>query len=227
MATATASTTSQIRTLAHALGNVLIGIALGLGVYYLATDAVQYLRQSQLGEELEMLGSIGADYPDRYVDTGPEMDFTDWASEDEAYWLGLEDGDIFGRLIIDPIELDTVVINGHSRANLKRGPAYVSYTDLPGPTGNTGISGHRTTYGAPFRNLDALEPGDTIDLYSPYRRYRYSVSDVFRVRPWETEVLTSTVEPQLTLTACDPPYSAAWRLIVSADLVDVGRLQDE
>ncbi len=223
----TATATSPARTAAHALGNVLIGIALGLGVYYLATDAVQYLRQAQLGEELSALGVVGDDMPERYVASGPALDFTDWESEDEAYWLGLADGDIFGRLIVDRVELDTIVIKGHSRSNLKRGPAWVDYTDLPGPTGNAGISGHRTTYGAPFRRLDELESGDTIDLYSPYRRYRYSVSEVFRVRPWETEVLTSTVEPQLTLTACDPPYSAAYRLIVSADLVEVGRLESQ
>ena len=211
----------------QALGNVLVGIALGLAVYYFATDALQYLRQSRLAEELAGLGVVGADFPDRYVDSSEQFDFTDWESEDQAYWLGLEDGGIFGRLIAEDIELDSVVVAGHSRANLKRGPAWVDYTDLPGPTGNTGISGHRTTYGAPFRRLDELEAGDTIDLYSPYRRYRYAVTEVFRVRPWQTEVLTSTVDPQLTLTACDPPYSAAYRLIVSADLVGVGRLEEE
>jgi LPXTG-site transpeptidase (sortase) family protein len=202
-------------------------VAVGLAIYYFATDALQYLRQNQLRDELGELGAIGEDVPDRYVGSGPVLDFTDWATEDQAYWLSLEDGGLFGRLIIGPIDVDSVVIKGQSRENLKRGPAWVDYTDLPGPTGNAGISGHRTTYGAPFRNLDDLEPGDTIDLYSPYRRYRYSVTEVFRVRPWQTEVLTSTVEPQLTLTACDPPYSAAYRLIVSADLEEVDRLQTE
>jgi len=222
-----ATATSPVRTTAHAIGNVLVGIALGLVVYYFATDALQYVRQSQLAEELTALGPVGTDYPDRFVASGKQFDFAGWDSEDEAYWLGLEDGGIFGRLIAEDIELDSVVIAGHSRANLKRGPAWVDYTDLPGPAGNVGISGHRTTYGAPFRRLDELETGDTIDLYSPYRRYRYSVSEVFRVRPWQTEVLASTVDPQLTLTACDPPYSAAYRLIVSADLIEVGRLEDE
>lgn len=214
-----------MRTVVHALGNVFIGIALGLGVYYLATDALQQLRQSELAEELASLGVVGDSFPDRSVAEGPQMDFSDWEAEDQAYWLALEDGGVFGRLIIEDIEVDSVVVAGHSRQNLKRGPAWVDYTDLPGETGNVGISGHRTTYGAPFRRLDELKVGDTIDLYSPYRRYRYEVSEVFRVQPWETDVLFTTEDPQLTLTACDPPHSAAYRIIVSADLGEVARFE--
>jgi LPXTG-site transpeptidase (sortase) family protein len=215
-----------LRVFARALGNLLLGIALGLGVYYLATDVLQSLRQRALFDELTILGTVGAASPDQLLGSD-SMDFEGWAEEDEQYWLGLDDGEIFGRLTIDTMGLDTVVLSGQSRANLKRGPAWVDYTDLPGPTGNVGISGHRTTYGAPFRNLDQLEPGDTIDLYSPYRRYRYVVRESFRVRPWQTEVLDTTEEPQLTLTACDPPYSAAYRLIVQADLAEVRRFETD
>ena len=65
-------------------------------------------------------------------------------------------GGVFGRLVIERMELDTLVVKGHTRAVLKKGPGWIDYTDLPGPTGNAGISGHRTTYGAPFRRLDEL-----------------------------------------------------------------------
>ena len=66
-----------------------------------------------------------------------------------------------------------------------------------------------------------LGPGDTIDLYSPYRRYRYVVESTEAVTPQHTEVVSHTVDPQLTLTTCHPPYSAKFRLIVHAKLVDV------
>lgn len=216
------------RLVARALGNVLLGIALGIGVYYFATDAISWFQQRGLKEELATLGAIASPSPDRLFPPLAQdpFDFEEWETEDVAYWDALERGGVFGRLLIERMELDVVVVKGHQRDVLKRGPGWVDYTDYPGPTGNSGISGHRTTYGAPFGRLDELEPGDTIDLYSPFRRYRYEVRTKFRVTPDRVDVLDNTAEPQLTLTACDPPYSARLRLIVQADLVEVRRLED-
>jgi len=92
--------------------------------------------------------------------------------------------------------------------------------------GTCGISGHRTTYGAPFFRIDELTPGDIIDLYSPFRRYRYHVIESLVVTPDQIEVVAPTEEPLLTLTACHPPYSARYRLAVRARLVEVRRIED-
>ena len=150
--------------------------------------------------------------------------FEGWDEEDFVFWEQLEDGDVFGRLVAPAMELDVAIVKGHSRENLKSGPAWVSYTDYPGPTGNVGISGHRTTYGAPFFRLNELHLGDTIDVFSPFRQYRYKVIDVFRVTPEHTEVMQTTETPHLTMTACDPPYSARYRLVVRSELVGVALL---
>ncbi len=216
------------RLVAHALGNVLLGIALGIGIYYLATDAVSWLQQKSLRDSMDSLGAIASPAPDRLLPGPAEspFDFEGWESEDAAYWHALERGGVFGRLLIERMELDVVVVKGHQRDVLKSGPGWVDYTDYPGPTGNCGVSGHRTTYGAPFGRLDELEVGDTIDLYSPFRRYRYEVTTKFRVTPDRVDVLDHTEEPLLTLTACDPPYSARLRLIVQAKLIEARRLED-
>ncbi|MGB4594157.1 MAG: class E sortase [Coriobacteriia bacterium] len=130
------------------------------------------------------------------------------------------------------MDLDVAIVKGVGVPvcvgvpELKKGPGRVPYTDLPGPTGDCGISGHRTTYGAPFRRLDVLQPGDTIDLFSPYRRYRYTVDRVFSVTPDRGDVLRTTAPSTLTLTACHPPYSARCRPIVAASLIEVRRLGD-
>jgi len=213
-------------TLMHALGNVLLGMAVGIACYYLVTDVVATLRQRAL--EGSASGVLSSADPSSSLDTveADPFDFTDWEAQDQVYWNGLAAGEVFGRLVINRMELDTLVVKGHSRETLKKGPGWIDYTDLPGATGNVGISGHRTTYGAPFRRLDELVPGDTIDLYSPYRRYRYEVTRVFAVRPDQVEVVASTLEPQLTLTACHPPYSAAQRLIAQAALVEVRRVDE-
>ncbi|HZL06309.1 MAG TPA: sortase, partial [Coriobacteriia bacterium] len=68
--------------------------------------------------------------------------------------------------------------------------------------------------------------GDTIDVFSPFRRYRYVVQRQLIVTPDKVEVFSTTEEPTLTLTACHPPYSARYRIVVQARLSDVRRLDD-
>lgn len=210
------------RTVAHAGGNLLIGAALGLFGYYGITNIAANLDQQELRAEFDPALPPILDNGD---EDRPAIDFSDWRSLDAAYWQGQSEGDPFGRLVIDAIGLDQIVVKGHTRESLKRGPGWIDYTDLPGPTGNSGIAGHRTTFGSPFRRIDELRLGDTIELYSPYRVYVYEVTESFRVTPDRVDVMETREEPRLTLSACDPPYSARYRLIVHADLVSVTRLQ--
>lgn len=216
--------TSAFRVTAHAVGNMLLGLALGLLGYYAATNAVSAVEQRTL-----RASAPAQLYETRVVPsaeaTGPAMDFSGWEEQDLAFWNGLGEGDAFGRLVAEPMGLDSIVVKGTSRADLRKGPGWITYTDVPGPTGNCGISGHRTTYLAPFRRLDRMEPGDTIDFYSPYRRYTYRVRKKFAVTPDRVEVVATTESPTLTLTACHPPYSARQRLIVQSDLVEVRLLK--
>ena len=209
--------------LSHALGNVFLGIAVGLLGYYGLTSLLTWAEQGRLRHELDRFGGVSATVP-QVDSTGPVLDFGDWESTDKAYWDGLAEGGVFGRMVIERMSLDAVIVKGVAVADLKKGPGWVTYTDLPGPTGNCGISGHRTTYLAPFRRIDQLEVGDVIDLYSPYRRYRYTVTRAFTVTPDKVEVFDTTEEPTLTLTACHPPYSARYRYIIQADLTGVRRL---
>jgi LPXTG-site transpeptidase (sortase) family protein len=206
--------------------DVFFGIAVGLIGYYALTAAAGALAQRQLRIELADLGAAGRPSPDRFVvDSGPVMDFEDWEEEDQAYWTALEEGGVFGRLVIPEIGLDTVIVKGTARSDLKKGPGWIEWTELPGPSGNCGIAGHRTTYLAPFRRIDALVAGDNIDFYSPFRRYRYLVVNQLVVTPNRVEVMKHTDVSSLTLSACHPPYSAKFRLIVRAQIADVRRLE--
>jgi LPXTG-site transpeptidase (sortase) family protein len=214
-----------VRLALHATANILLGAALGLAAYVGVTDAVHAFDQSALrGEMVPALRSALLPALVGYPEGAPVLDFEAWDAEDGAYWDALPAGGPFARIVAPKMGLDTVVVKGTDVGDLRRGPGWIVTTDVPGATGNTGISGHRTTYGHPFGNLDALRSGDTIDLYSPYRRYRYEVVRVFAVAPDRVEVVAHTEEPMLTLTACHPPYSARERLIAQARLVDVRRL---
>lgn len=131
---------------------------------------------------------------------------------------------------IPKIGLDTVVVEGVGVEELKKGPGLfpdcaVQPTDdcvegakYPGEEGNVAISGHRTTYGAPFFRVNELQPGDTIDLVSGPIRYRYKVRAQEIVDPvGGYEVVTQHGRTELTLTTCHPRFSAAQRLVIHAD----------
>jgi len=119
-----------------------------------------------------------------------------------------------------------VAVEGVSTSDLQMGPGHYPGTALPGQIGNVVISGHRTTYGHPFWDADALQPGDAIDLQVRDRVYRYRVTGTRDVDPSDLAVTYPVpdrpgVMPTsrlLTLTTCTPRFSAAQRLIVSAEL---------
>jgi len=117
-----------------------------------------------------------------------------------------------------------VVVEGVSHEDLKKGPGHYPGTALPGAVGNMVISGHRTTYGAPFNRVDELHRGDAIVLETRDRWFTYRVTSEEIVAPSAVEV-TYAVPGQkdavatkrlLTLTTCNPKYSARQRLIVHA-----------
>ncbi len=219
------------KLLSHVLGNVLIGVAIGLVGYNAATAGVTALEQSRLRQELTRFqetvpGAVeSTSTPGGQTDV-PRFDYDAWEFEDGAYWAGLATGSVFGRIVAPAMRLDSVIVKGVDPRDLRNGPGWAPSTDLPFRTGNVGISGHRTTYGAPFRRLDRLSNGDTIDVFSPYRRYRYVVQRQLIVTPDKVGVFNSTAEPTLTLTACHPPFSARYRIVVQARLIDVRRIQD-
>lgn len=130
-------------------------------------------------------------------------------------------GDSLTRIEIPKIGVDTVVVEGTTEDALRAGAGHYADTPLPCVTGNVGIAGHRTTYGRPFHDLNQLAVGDTITLVTPIGKCTYKVNKApFSVLPSDIAVLDPTPDATLTLTTCDPPGSAARRLIVQATLVN-------
>ena len=121
-------------------------------------------------------------------------------------------------LQIPAIGLSQFVVEGTGTDDLAKGPGHYSGTAAPGQAGNVAIAGHRTTHGAPFYNISALKPGDTIYLTDlAAQRLTYIVAfPPYPVDPSNVSVLNYFGDNRLTLTSCNPPYSAAQRLIVVA-----------
>ena len=133
------------------------------------------------------------------------------------------DGQALAELRIPRIGLRTIVVRGTAPADLRLGPGLLDTTPLPGRRGTTAIAGHRTTYGAPFRHIDALRRGDAVTLRLPYGTFRYAVEGRRIVAPSDLSVLRKVGHDRLVLSACHPLFSAARRIVVLARLVSVGQ----
>ncbi|MFZ0492571.1 MAG: sortase [Acidimicrobiia bacterium] len=129
-------------------------------------------------------------------------------------------GTPFGTIEIPSIGLDKVLFEGVDVATLKKGPGHMPWTPLPGQPGNAVISGHRTTYGAPFFDLDKLESGDQIIVTTALGKSVYEIRRTIIVAPTDVWVTDEMLGAWLTLTTCNPKYSARERLIVQAALVE-------
>jgi sortase A len=127
-------------------------------------------------------------------------------------------GAALGRITIPRIGASFTVVQGTDTASLEKGPGHYPSTSLPGLGQTVAIAGHRTTYLAPFRHLDALSRGNRIVLRMPYGRFIYSVQSTKIVSPTAWWVTRNVGYDRLVLSACNPLFSAAQRIVVFARL---------
>jgi len=126
-----------------------------------------------------------------------------------------------GRLRIPSLGVSYLLVKNADTESLKKGPGIYSQTPFPGAPGTTAVAGHRTTFLAPFRNIDRLRPSQTIRIQMPYGDFTYAVTKTRIVEPTDFSVIKPVGYQQLVLSACDPPFSAAKRIIVFARLVSL------
>jgi sortase A len=125
-------------------------------------------------------------------------------------------GDAIARISIPAIGVSDYVVEGTDVASLRKGPGHYPETPLPGDAGTTAIAGHRTTYGAPFREIDQMKRGQRITVDMPDGRFVYKVERTKIVDDQDLSVLDRVGYQRLVLSACHPLYSAAQRIIVFA-----------
>jgi sortase A len=135
------------------------------------------------------------------------------------------EGKAFAFISIPKIKAEHVIVEGTSRDDLRKGPGRIVQSKMPGAAGTFAVSGHRTTYGGPFGDLDKLKAGDEIIIRTKLATYTYSVTHSRVVLPTEVSVLDDVrgedgkLRPTIVLTTCHPKYSAKERLIIFGDLV--------
>ncbi len=95
----------------------------------------------------------------------------------------------------------------------------------PGFGGNTVLTGHSNLYGGVFGDLDLLNFGDEVALWSPYGVFSYYVSQIeyiednnqpLEVRLQNAQWLQQTADQRVTLITCWPNNNSTHRLLVIA-----------
>ena len=186
------------------LGRTLIGA----GLFLLAFVAYQLwgtgIQQAQSQKSLEKQYSYL--YPSRpTASTVPVMP---------------EEGDVVGKITIPKIDVDTWMVAGAKLEQLEKGPGLFAKSVLPGQFGNAAVAGHRTSYGAPFENIDQLIPGDQIIYTTAQGTFTYTVTRSVIVPPSRVDLVKTTDETKAitTLVTCHPKWTSSKRLIVRAEL---------
>ena len=221
----------QLRRPALGLAIASIFVGMGFGIYatqqmFLSDvqqdNAQEYLEKIYLGEDIDAL-----EQPENILNplnifqsyiTVFEL-LQDFTVSDQVQRIEEYKPSVFGLLEIPEINVNQYVVSGTDDLSLQFGPGYYLGTNLPGSGGNVGIAGHRTTYGAPFSQLDLVEIGDEILLTVGSNKYHYKVDEVEIVDAVSgSYVLYNRGDDRITLTTCHPKYSARQRLVVSGIL---------
>ena len=143
------------------------------------------------------------------------------ARDARRYGRTLHTGDPVGRIRIGRIGLKMVVVQGTDHDTLKKGPGHYAQSALPGEGHLVYVAGHRTTYLAPFAEIDKIRIGDYIRLELPYGTFTYRATRHYVVGANRVDALQDRGKEILRLQACHPRFFATHRYLVDAKLVRV------
>lgn len=140
-------------------------------------------------------------------------------------------------------DYDRAIVEGTDQTELAQGPGHYLRTAMPGQLGNFAVAGHRVGKGSPFLDLDQLRPNDPVVVETANAWYVYrvlgdpatgayspdsnGVGGQEVVHPTNLSVIAPVPDGRmnvaptrayLTLTTCNPKYSAKTRLIIHAVL---------
>lgn len=126
------------------------------------------------------------------------------------------------RIQVPAINVDAPIVQGDGWEQLKKGVGQHVNTANPGKEGNVVLSAHNDIFGEIFRDLDQLEPGDEIILFTNQRSHTYVIVDSKVVEPTAVEVMEQTKQPTVTLISCYPYLVDDQRIVITAQLQSSG-----
>ncbi|HEX5493252.1 MAG TPA: class E sortase [Mycobacteriales bacterium] len=228
----------RLRTGVRGTGQTLItaGLVILLFVVYelWITNIFNAHTQHQLHAKLEQQWSQGKDP----LAVGPARPGTKLRD------IPLGDGVALIRIPAFGADWAYTIVEGTGERELAEGPGHYTGTALPGEVGDFAVAGHRVGKGSPFLNLDKLRAGDFIVVETKDYWYAYRVlGDQASGDPTQVdqdgipgqEIVQPTdidvIDPvpghpgrtpnrrMITLTTCNPRFSAAQRMIIHGEMV--------
>jgi sortase A len=181
------------------------------------TAVYTHFEQQHLGHEYDRRAAEFQ--PKAIKGRGLASELASMAADAHVYARTLHRGDPVGRITIGRIGLKMVVVQGTDHETLKKGPGHYLESGLPGEGRLIYIAGHRTTYLAPFSDINDIRAGDYIRLQVPYGTFTYRVVRHYVVPDNDVAVLQNHGTEILRLQACHPRFFATHRYIVDAKLV--------
>lgn len=134
-------------------------------------------------------------------------------------------GEVFGLMIVPRFGDDYYVPIAEgtgTAAVLNKGQiGHYPTSSMPGAVGNFAVAAHRTSYGASFNGVSNLRTGDPIYIETKDGWYTYIFRNLEYVRPTGVGVIAPVPQNDgaapgdriLTMTSCNPLFSAAERII--------------
>ena len=127
------------------------------------------------------------------------------------------------RIQIPAIRVEAPIVQGTEWEQLKKGVGQYIGSANPGEKNNVVLSAHNDIFGEIFRDLDKLQPGDQVILFTSQRSYTYVVTGSEVVEPTRVEVMAPTDEAIVTLISCYPYRIDNKRIVVTAQLQSSSR----
>jgi sortase A len=127
------------------------------------------------------------------------------------------------RIQIPAINVDAPIVQGTGDEQLKKGVGQFIGSANPGDKNNVVLSAHNDIFGEIFRDLDLLQRGDQIIVYTSQRSYTYIVDGSEVVEPTRVEVMAPTNKAVVTLISCYPYRIDNKRIVVTAHLQSESR----
>jgi sortase A len=151
-----------VRTVVRTIGEILItaGLVVLLFVVYevYITDLISAGKQREATAALDDQWKTGGNDPQR-VD----------------HFDGLKEGDGFAKMYIPSFGSDYhfTIVEGTTEKSLEVGPGHYTDTVYPGEPGNFAVAGHRVGKGAPFNDIDLVNPCDAIIVETQHSWFVY------------------------------------------------------
>jgi LPXTG-site transpeptidase (sortase) family protein len=119
---------------------------------------------------------------------------------------------------IPAIGVKAPLLSGVGDKVLERGLGLWPGTGKIGSPGNAVIAGHRTSFTRPLFDIHKLKKGDSIFFTTTKGVAEYRITKTQIVKPNALWITRPTRASTITLFACHPPHSTAYRWVVFAKL---------